>query len=220
MTENLHAALGGNRCEHCSAWSELLAYSAGGEPVKAMCLNPASGCHGMYMSGGSGCTSFTTDPALADHPSVRAPNARPNDEGRTAVEAALKLIAPSAPKPGIMEQLRGIFGPENVIDLSAEQPARPVAWKNEDRLLPDYRVERTATRTSAISNEVRTKVFVATAEEWAALDKGALIQQALPHLTLADREFLMTGITDEEWNEAFPEDDEDPFEIPPRPDHR
>ena len=32
---------------------------------------------------------------------------------------------------------------------------------------------------------------------------GALIQDAMPHLDPDQREFLMTGITPDEWNEAF-----------------
>jgi hypothetical protein len=31
-----------------------------------------------------------------------------------------------------------------------------------------------------------------------------LVQDAFPNLTAAEREFLMTGITDEEWKKAFP----------------
>ena len=36
------------------------------------------------------------------------------------------------------------------------------------------------------------------------------IQNAAPHLSDADREFLMTGITVEEWDEAFPDDEDEP----------
>ena len=32
---------------------------------------------------------------------------------------------------------------------------------------------------------------------------GALIQDAMPHLSLDQREFLMSGITPAEWDEAF-----------------
>ena len=34
------------------------------------------------------------------------------------------------------------------------------------------------------------------------------IQQVVPHLTAEQREFLMTGMTPEEWNAAFPPEDE------------
>jgi hypothetical protein len=32
---------------------------------------------------------------------------------------------------------------------------------------------------------------------------GMAIQQAMPELTATEREFILTGITDEEWVEAF-----------------
>ena len=81
-------------------------------------------------------------------------------------------------------------------------------------------VPREVTKTSSISGTTRTRTFSATSEQWQAYDNGELIQYALPHLSDGDREFLMTGITDEEWDEAFPEDDEDPEGIPARPDSR
>jgi len=33
------------------------------------------------------------------------------------------------------------------------------------------------------------------------------IQYAFPNLTTAEREFFMTGITEEEWNAMFPDDE-------------
>lgn len=35
------------------------------------------------------------------------------------------------------------------------------------------------------------------------------IQEAFPQLSPAEREFLMTGITDEEWDQLFPPEDEE-----------
>jgi hypothetical protein len=40
------------------------------------------------------------------------------------------------------------------------------------------------------------------------LDKGELIQDALHELSPAEREVLLSGISPEEWTEAFGEDDE------------
>ena len=37
---------------------------------------------------------------------------------------------------------------------------------------------------------------------------GAHIQDAMPHLSPEDREFLMTGITQVEWDSMFSEEDE------------
>lgn len=38
---------------------------------------------------------------------------------------------------------------------------------------------------------------------------GAYIQTALPHLTPDQREFLLTGATPEEWDDAFGDEEED-----------
>jgi len=41
-------------------------------------------------------------------------------------------------------------------------------------------------------------------EHW---QNGALIQHAMPQLTPDEREFLMTGITKEEWDATFSDED-------------
>lgn len=41
------------------------------------------------------------------------------------------------------------------------------------------------------------------------VEGDALIQEALPHLTNDEREFILTGITPEEWAEEFGPADED-----------
>lgn len=62
------------------------------------------------------------------------------------------------------------------------------------------------TRTSAISGIKRTKDIPVTDEQMSAWKNGTLIQKAMPNLSIDDREFLMTGITAEEWDDAFKED--------------
>lgn len=66
------------------------------------------------------------------------------------------------------------------------------------------------TRTSITSGKVRTMNLDITEAQMEAYRSGALIQQAFPNLTDSQREFIMTGMTDEEWNEtmAEPEDGE------------
>lgn len=87
--------------------------------------------------------------------------------------------------------------------------------EHHERTLPDGRVQRLVTRTSLVSGTTRTMILTATLDQWAALDKGALIQNALPHLSADDREFLLTGITGDEWERTFPEDeDKDEGEAP------
>lgn len=58
-------------------------------------------------------------------------------------------------------------------------------------------------RCSPFSGKTRTKNIDVTQEQLDAWRSGALIQDAFPHLSADDREFILTGITAEEWDEAF-----------------
>ncbi len=56
------------------------------------------------------------------------------------------------------------------------------------------------TRTSQLTGTTRTKTFMVDQNKMAAWSaKKMLAQEAFSHLCPADREFIMTGITDEEW---------------------
>lgn len=70
------------------------------------------------------------------------------------------------------------------------------------------------TRKSIWSNKERTLDIPVTEEQIDAWESGTLIQKAMPHLTPSEREFLITGMTDEEWNEMNAEDKEDEGEEP------
>jgi hypothetical protein len=59
---------------------------------------------------------------------------------------------------------------------------------------------------TGITHEATLKLTAEQFAKWKV--KGMLIQDALPHLTLTEREFLMTGSTPEEWGEAWKEDDD------------
>jgi hypothetical protein len=66
------------------------------------------------------------------------------------------------------------------------------------------------TRQSQWSGITRTLDIPVTHEqlyEWQ--QRGAMIQNAMPNLTAAQREFLMTGVTEEEWKEMWGKGDED-----------
>jgi hypothetical protein len=66
------------------------------------------------------------------------------------------------------------------------------------------------TRQSQWSGITRTLDIPVTHEqlyEWQ--QRGAMIQNAMPNLTAAQREFLMTGVTEEEWKEMWGKEDED-----------
>lgn len=62
------------------------------------------------------------------------------------------------------------------------------------------------TRTSSMSGVTRTLDLPITADQWNAYKSGQLIQNAMPHLTDDEREFILTGMTAEEWDQAFPDE--------------
>jgi hypothetical protein len=63
-------------------------------------------------------------------------------------------------------------------------------------------------KTSCISGVVRVMDLPITAHQWDRYTLGELVQVAFPHLTNEQREFILTGITPEEWDEAFPPEPE------------
>jgi hypothetical protein len=63
------------------------------------------------------------------------------------------------------------------------------------------------TRVSAFSGRCHTREIDVTMEQLRAWEGGAMAQDAMPHLSADDREFIMTGITPEEWARAFGEDE-------------
>ena len=63
------------------------------------------------------------------------------------------------------------------------------------------------TRTSMASGETRTLDLDVTEAQFARWREGEHIQDVAPQLSAADREFILTGITAEEWAEVFTDDD-------------
>lgn len=60
------------------------------------------------------------------------------------------------------------------------------------------------TRKSILSGIVRTLELPITGEQYIKWQSGGLIQDVMPDLSEDDREFLMTGIIKEEWDENVP----------------
>lgn len=58
-------------------------------------------------------------------------------------------------------------------------------------------------RTSAFTGVTREKEIDITSEQYALWESGVVIQNAAPHLSAEDREFIMTGVTQEEWVKVF-----------------
>ena len=67
----------------------------------------------------------------------------------------------------------------------------------------ENREPRKIMKVSGYSNKPHTMVLNMDWEDYAAWINGALIQEALPYLTPHEREFLLTGITQEEWEKMF-----------------
>ena len=59
------------------------------------------------------------------------------------------------------------------------------------------------TKTSPFSGNTNVMEIDVTQEQIALWESGTLIQNAMPHLTPDEREFIMTGITPAEWDSAF-----------------
>lgn len=65
----------------------------------------------------------------------------------------------------------------------------------------------TITRASPFSGKVNSMEIDVTEDQLAAWKSGQLIQAVMPNLTPDEREFIMTGITPNEWDSMFGEDD-------------
>lgn len=66
------------------------------------------------------------------------------------------------------------------------------------------------TKTSMVSGEVHSMDLPITIAQLDAYNNGELVQRAFPNLSAAEREFLLTGITPDEWKDIFgAEEDEE-----------
>ena len=62
-------------------------------------------------------------------------------------------------------------------------------------------------RISALTGEVNEMELDITPEQLDTYENfGVLLQDAFPNITPAEREFIKTGITPEEWDQYFGED--------------
>ena len=66
------------------------------------------------------------------------------------------------------------------------------------------------TKESCLTGKMNTMDLPVTEEairDW--VETGVLLQNAFPHLTPAEREFIKSGCTQEEWTAVFGNGDED-----------
>ena len=59
------------------------------------------------------------------------------------------------------------------------------------------------TRTSILTGIERTQDIPVTQEQLNEWEGGTLIQKVMPELTPSQREFIMTGIVDSEWDNVM-----------------
>ena len=64
------------------------------------------------------------------------------------------------------------------------------------------------TRKSILDGKERTLDLNITEDQYRMWEEGMVIQQAMPNLTPAEREFVLTGISEDEWDELFKDDEE------------
>lgn len=68
------------------------------------------------------------------------------------------------------------------------------------------------TRTSPFSKKQNSMELDITQEQLDRWQSGELIQNAFPHLSADEREFLKTGITPAEWNNLFGKEETNKFD--------
>jgi hypothetical protein len=65
------------------------------------------------------------------------------------------------------------------------------------------------TRTSPLTGNTATKEIAVTSQQIAAWEGGELAQNAFPNASPSEREFIMSGYTDFDWDEMFREIDDE-----------
>ena len=63
------------------------------------------------------------------------------------------------------------------------------------------------TRRSIIDQKVREWDINVTPEQLKEWRSGTFIQDAMPNLSPDEREFIMTGVTPDQWEKMFPDKD-------------
>lgn len=83
----------------------------------------------------------------------------------------------------------GMIQPQRIIEFHSDGTATV-------QVKPLFGGDFSAPRTLAI-----------TQDQYESWQRGAYIQNVMPHLTAGEREFLMSGTTEEQWDETFKEDE-------------
>jgi len=67
--------------------------------------------------------------------------------------------------------------------------------------------EFTITRKSIMTGKETTQTMRLRLDDYIRWQNGSNIQDCMPYLSPAQREFMMTGITEEEWDATFKGED-------------
>ena len=67
-------------------------------------------------------------------------------------------------------------------------------------------------RKSKLTGIFHTREINVTKEQIVRWKSGELIQDVMPHLSIGEREFLITGITEEEWLKTFGEEEDELYQ--------
>lgn len=63
-------------------------------------------------------------------------------------------------------------------------------------------------RKSPVTGKINHRDIDVTFEQYDAWANGELIQDAMPHLSVEDREFIVSGCTPEDFDFLFPEEEQ------------
>lgn len=109
-------------------------------------------------------------------------------------------------------RVRSKYGdqPEKILRYAFGEKAIAAAQRKAKRLgIPEGKLSTLVTRKSLISGKVTTMDLPINEDQITEYLRGALIQDAFPNLTPSQREFILSGITPEEWDAAFGDNDDD-----------
>jgi hypothetical protein len=113
---------------------------------------------------------------------------------------AKRVVSVNIPMPPTKSSLQRMERAMNIVQLTDAGNCPEYEWVSRDscRVL----------RQSPFSGKWHRATIAVTRKHLANWHEGQLIQNAMPHLTDGEREFLISGITPSEWAESFGEGDD------------
>lgn len=62
-------------------------------------------------------------------------------------------------------------------------------------------------RQSPVTGQINEREIDVTEQQMQSFKNGAMIQDAFPSISASDREFILSGMTDEDWTHVFGEEE-------------